>query len=58
MSKKYEPETMVDEVKMESGYEKVKVWHECPNCKKKILLSLAVKKGNSVIYSEVFGGEE
>lgn len=42
---------------MESDYEKVKVWHECPNCKKKILLSLAVKKGDSVIYSEVLGGE-
>lgn len=43
---------------MESNYEKVEVWHECPNCKKKILLSLAVRKGDSVIYSEVLGGEE
>lgn len=42
---------------MESNYEKVEVWHECPNCKKKILLSLAVRKGDSVIYSEVSGGE-
>lgn len=43
---------------MESNYEKVEVWHECPNCKKKILLSLAVRKGDSVIYSEVLGGED
>ena len=43
---------------MESNYEKVKVWHECPNCKKKILLSLAVKKGDRVIYSEIIGSEE
>lgn len=40
---------------MEINYEKVEVWHECPNCKKKILLSLAVKKGDSVIYSEIIG---
>lgn len=43
---------------MESDYEKVEVWHECPNCKKKILLSFVVKKGDSVIYSEVLGDEE
>lgn len=42
---------------MESNYEKVEICHECPNCKKKILLSLAVKKGSSLIYSEVIGGE-
>lgn len=40
---------------MDTDYEKVEVWHECPNCKKKILLSLAVKKGNSVITSEIIG---
>ena len=38
---------------MESDYEKVEVWHECPNCKKKILLSLAVRKGDIVIASEI-----
>lgn len=43
---------------MEGDYEKVEVWHECPNCKKKILLSLAVRKGDSVIYSEVLGGDD
>lgn len=43
---------------MESNYEKVEVWHECPNCKKKILLSLAVKKGDSVIHSEIIGIDE
>lgn len=40
---------------MESDYEKVEVWHECPNCKKKILLSLAVKKGDKILTSEIIG---
>jgi hypothetical protein len=40
---------------VEADYHKVEVWHECPNCKKKILLSLAVKNGDSVVASEIIG---
>lgn len=40
---------------METNYNKVEVWHECPHCKKNILLSLAVKRGDIVLTSEIIG---
>lgn len=40
---------------MESEYEKVTVYHDCPVCGATISLDLAVKNGYEIKYSEIIG---